>query len=93
MRKGLPKSDDWCNTCEYFVQHYIWSYNRYVETDTGHCVHGKRLRSRRGSDLACDHWTAQTEEYKQRREPLYHDQPQPVPEQEFCFRVQVFKEP
>ena len=92
MRQGIPKREGWCNTCEYFVQHYVWAHDRYVEADGGHCIHGRGQRRRRGTDIACENWTEQTEEYRQRRVPLYHDQPQPRPVKEYCVRVQVFEE-
>jgi len=91
--RTMPRREDWCNSCEHFIQHYVWSNGEYIEADSGHCVWNRRIRRRRGTNPVCENWTPQSETYKHSRTPAYEQLPERRPEKEYCIRIQVFEEP
>jgi len=51
-----------CGNCENFHRHYTrWSHNgTYNPLDDGHCD-TPRIKPRKTSNLACEHWTRKEE--------------------------------
>ena len=45
-RSTKPKA---CEFCKFYIQHYIKQNGRYIETNAGHCFHG-RTKDRRPAD-------------------------------------------
>lgn len=45
-RSVKPKA---CEFCKFYIQHYIKQNGRYIETNAGHCFHG-RIKGRQPAD-------------------------------------------
>ncbi len=52
-----------CQTCIYFLQHYIWYRCGYKAINYGHCKQGKRVKHMHASKKACESWQEQNADY------------------------------
>ncbi len=59
-----------CETCNYFLQHYIFWRGQYRRVGYGHCCHEDHCRQCRPEKKACPDWAEQTEEYKLEHVPM-----------------------
>ena len=87
----LPHRNEWCNTCEYFVQHYTCLRGKFCETDSGICIHGKRIRRRRATDQICENWSPQGEDYVRERTPSFTDSAENRKSRTFLLRIELLE--
>jgi len=50
-------SENICQTCKHFRQHFTRRNHSYIEVDCGHCVY-PRVKTRKPETPACKHFAA-----------------------------------
>jgi len=59
IRKANPESDERCETCRYFIQHYVkvpFINMDYGEANDGYCIQKRRKNVR--TDRICEEYAA-----------------------------------
>lgn len=61
-----------CETCKYFLQHYVIRYTTFQKTCCGHCINrqlnGKWVRNKYRLHDNCEYWEPSKEKIVERRE-------------------------
>lgn len=62
-------SQEACQTCNSFQQHYIFWRGQFRRVGYGHCCYNQHTRQCRPERKACKNWSPQTETYKREHDP------------------------